>query len=109
MLQEVGTPQVEEPPDSGPGQLQRSVGTWGWRTDTGCESADAAESVNIVACAVPDVGQGPENKQAKTDGNIPLAWPCVQIYLLGLGFCSLIALPTLTNGSASLCAFSLHL
>lgn len=65
MLQEVGTPQVQEPPDSGPGQLQRSVGTWGWRTETGSESADTAESVNSVACAVPDLGQGPENKQAK--------------------------------------------
>lgn len=60
MLQEVGTPQVEEPPDSGPGQLQQSSG---WTTETSC--ADAAESVNSVACAVPDVGQGPENKQAK--------------------------------------------
>ena len=65
MLQEVGTPQVEEPPDSGPGQLQRSVGTWGRRTETGSESADTAESVNSVACAVPHLGQGPENKQAK--------------------------------------------
>lgn len=67
-------------------------------------------TVNSVACAVPIVGQGPENKQAKDRWErAPLAWPCVQIYLLDLGFCSLMALTTLTDGSASLCAFSLHL
>ena len=67
-----------------------------------------SQSTSLPALC-PMLGRAQRINRQKTDGNIPLAWPCVQIYLLGLGFCSLIALPTLTNGSASLCAFSLHL